>query len=124
MHCSSPLIEARRCQDWRAAGAGSLDPEDAPVTTATRPGPRVIMSCLLSARGGVVRGCVVLLGQGSGIGLPKFSSVMSVGSGPPRLLVFSASMAVSSSPVRVKSKTSKFSAIRAGLVDLGMTERR
>jgi hypothetical protein len=34
-----------------------------------------------------------------------------------------ASMALSSSPVSSKSNTSKFSAMRPGLVDLGMTER-
>ena len=32
-------------------------------------------------------------------------------------------MAASSSAVRSKSKTSKFSAMRCGLVDFGMTER-
>ena len=45
------------------------------------------------------------------------------GSGPPRTPVSSASIAVISSLESSKSKTSKFSAMRPGLVDLGIAER-
>src|SRR6185437_11914918 len=62
-------------------------------------------------------------GQASGICRPKLSRVMASGSGPPRLPVSSLSMAATSSVVSSKSNTSKFSAMRWGLVDFGMTER-
>src|SRR5215216_3083201 len=61
--------------------------------------------------------------QASGIGIPKASRVMSAGSGPPRLPVSSASIAASSPAVSSKLETSKFSAMRCGLVDFGMAER-
>ena len=60
----------------------------------------------------------VVADQASGMGMPKVSSVMSSGSGPPRMPVSRASIAASSSAVSSKSKTSKFSAMRAGLVGL------
>ena len=47
---------------------------------------------------------------------------MSSGSGPPRMPVSSASIAVISLGVSAKSKTSKFSAIRCGLTDFGIAE--
>src|SRR3954462_6474164 len=50
----------------------------------------------------------------SGISLPYVSRVMLSGSGPRRTLVSSASIAATSSFESSKSKTSKFSAIRAG----------
>jgi hypothetical protein len=53
--------------------------------------------------------------------MPKALSVIASGSGPPRRPVSSASIAVSSSLVSSKSKTSRFSAMRCGLVDFGMT---
>ena len=59
-------------------------------------------------------------GQASGMSRPNASRVMASGSGPPRWPVSRASIAASSSAVRSKSKTSKFSAIRAGLVDFGI----
>ena len=80
-------------------------PDEAPVTTATR------------------WVWVVLIDQASGISRPKASRVMASGSGPPRLPVSSPSMAAISSAVSSKSKTSKFSAMRCGLVDFGMTKR-
>lgn len=55
--------------------------------------------------------------------MPYVSSVMLSGSGPLCTPVSSASMAASSSAVRSVSKTSKFSAIRAGLNDFGIAER-
>src|SRR5208283_3208339 len=61
--------------------------------------------------------------QASGISRPKLSRVMASGSGPPRLPVSSPSMAATSSVVSSKPSTSKFSAMRRGLVDFGMTER-
>ncbi len=57
--------------------------------------------------------------QASGISIPNFSRVMTSGSGPPRTPVSSASIAESSSAVSSKSNTSKFSAIREGVTDLG-----
>ena len=62
-------------------------------------------------------------GHASGIGRPYASSVMLSGSGPPRTPVSSASIAATCSGVSSKSKTSKFSAIRAGLTDFGIAER-
>src|SRR5215212_4247440 len=58
-----------------------------------------------------------------GISLPYASRVMLSGSGPPRTPVSSASIAAICSPESSKSKTSKFSAMRAGLVDFGIAER-
>ena len=58
--------------------------------------------------------------QASGISRPKVSRVMLSGSGPPRTPVSSASIAASSSAVSSKSKTSKFSAMRAGVTDFGI----
>jgi hypothetical protein len=49
--------------------------------------------------------------QSSGIGRPKFSRVIASGSGPPPLAGFEVSIAVSSSVVRSKSKTSRFSVV-------------
>jgi transposase len=49
--------------------------------------------------------------------------VIASGSGPPRRLVSSPSIAVIWSADRSKSKTSMFSAIRLGLVDFGIAER-
>ena len=56
----------------------------------------------------------------SGMSRPKVSRVTASGSGPPRLPVSSASIAASSSSVSSKSKTSRFSAMRVGLVDFGI----
>jgi hypothetical protein len=72
-----------------------------------------VMSC---------RGLTMLL-QSSGMGRPKASRVIASGSGPPRWPVSRASIGASSSAVRWKSKTSRFSTIRAGWVDFGITER-
>src|SRR5215216_6266791 len=59
----------------------------------------------------------------SGISLPYASRVMLSGSGPPRTPVSSASIAAICSLASSKPKTSKFSAMRAGLVDFGIAER-
>ena len=54
---------------------------------------------------------------------PKAWSVIASGSGPPRWSVSRPSIAMISSSVKSKLKTSMFSAMRDGLVDFGITER-
>lgn len=108
----------------RASGLPSASP-----TRAERPAPspRVWLSARSKRGTSRLEGPARNGSQGgridhaSGMGPPKVSRVTASGSGPPRTPVSRASIWAISAVVSSKSKTSKFSVIRATLVDFGIT---